>query len=240
MKLMDKKKQELLIINKFLIQSNQFKEYSIKENEKPDFILSLNKHTIGVELTEFFNDNSKSGSKRKREESHLEKMKKKTRSYLDENYSHLSILVSITYKHTSDKLIDFDFNTVKKIIDDNIYFDDITCVIEVQTKNLEQIVMTKNKSGKPGLETYTITDYKRFNENILNNIIKNKTQLQNIWTNGFDQKILLIHTGFDFSNILNLPNTFNFNYKEYEENWDKIYLFSPTQEKSLNLFDLLN
>jgi hypothetical protein len=86
------------------------------ENEPPDFKLTndFTNDSIGVELSEFFNDYSQKGSLTQREQSHLDKTIKSLNDFVMEKYSELNLTFTLTYKHTNDKIIDFGFEDIKR------------------------------------------------------------------------------------------------------------------------------
>jgi hypothetical protein len=58
----DTKKEECEIIEGFL-QRLQYSKYDIKEQERPDFIATIDSIKVGIEITKYYSDFSKKGSK---------------------------------------------------------------------------------------------------------------------------------------------------------------------------------
>lgn len=114
---LNQKQKELNILNLFL-QFNEFEsKYIVQENEQPDFILidKINRSKTGVEITEFFNDYSKKGSFDNQENQHLNKVFNETKKFIKENYLNENLKFTLTYRHTEDKKLDFNFESIKKL-----------------------------------------------------------------------------------------------------------------------------
>lgn len=58
----DTKIEEREIIEQFL-QRLQYSNYELKEQERPDFAASIDANKIGIEITKYYSDFSKKGSK---------------------------------------------------------------------------------------------------------------------------------------------------------------------------------
>jgi hypothetical protein len=209
------------------------------DNEPPDFTLTNNftNDSIGVELSEFFNDYSQKGSSTQREQSHLDKTIKSLNDFVMEKYSELNLTFTLTYKHTNDKIIDFGFEDIKlKIIEFEPFINN-RGVNNTKTKNFEQIWYEKLNLDT-SVRTVAITDYNSIDENSIVSIIKKKTTLQKNWSSKYSEKWLLIHSGHSFSNIHNIPTKFEFNYEEFKMDWNKIYFMSPTSNEIVELLSL--
>jgi hypothetical protein len=228
---LNQKQKELNILNLFL-KFNEFEsKYIVQENEQPDFILidKINRSKTGVEITEFFNDFSKKGSYDNRENKHFNKVFNETKEFIKENYLNENLEFTITYRHTEDKLLDFNSESIKKIMIENEPFENDVQTIKINSKNLEQIVV-KKKEGDSCLISLSITDYNKINEETIQCYIETKSELQKKWNFEFDKKWLIIHTGYEFSNNFNNPKELKNDYGYYKNYWDKIYLMFPTEK----------
>lgn len=233
------KKKERYHLDNFLKTISTHSDFSIEEDEKPDFTLidESNHKIIGIELIEFFNDYKDNGSLSKREQTHLDKIYNSLNKFINERYPESDLSFTLTYRHTNDKNIDFDFETIKRKIIELEPFEELKGVNHTMTKNLVQIVYEKNNK-KSSLTFISITDYNPIDENSIISIIKNKTELQKSWDSKYGEKWLLIYSGFSFSNIHTKPNRFEFNYNEFNKNWDRIYFLFSTSNEVVDLMTL--
>jgi hypothetical protein len=233
------KRKERYHLDIFLKTISTHSDYLIKEYEKPDFILvdDSSDKIIGIELSEFFNDYKDNGSLSKREQTHLDKIYDSLNKFINERYPESDLSFTLTYRHTNDKNIDFDFELIKRKIIELEPFEELKGVINSRTKNFVQIVYEK-LNRKSSLTFLSQTDYNHINEDSIISIIKNKTELQNSWDSIYREKWLLIYSGFSFSNIHTKPNRFEYNYNEFKGNWDRVYFLFSTSNEVVDLLTL--
>ena len=219
-----KKKKEREILNLWLEKFNY--KYSPIPIDPPDFKIKTESGILGVEITEYYPDYEKKGSALKKEYAHLNKVWDKTRALLKAKYPYYSIFIN--YYHSPDKKIKFKYEDIENYLNKHINDKTEREVVDIREGNIERIVIEK-KDRESGLNTMAITDYNKFNENTLREIIKDKTNLQENWRNSFNQKILLIHTSLDFSNNINCPKKLTSDFTEFNMYWDKIFMLFQVQ-----------
>lgn len=229
-KIFERKYLNYWIENRF----NQTK-ITVVDYEKPDFIIMSDETSYGVEVTEFYNDYSKNGSLSKKEQKHLERVWFETKRYLKENHPYHR--VSINYRHTKDKKIDFNGKDIIRILDSNINYVSPIIVVRPENINLVQIRI-EIKSHPSGLNCYSTTDYNRFKESSLIEIIDEKTKKKKLWKDNYNMSVLLIHTSLDFSNNINPPIQFVEDYSDYYSEWDDIILIFQINVKEVKLMSL--
>jgi len=214
----------------FLKSKSWFENFEIKESECPDFILTEKATNINIalEITEFFNDYSKKGSNDQREYNHLSNVTDQTRKYIKEKFKNKKLKFYLTYKLTNDKSIDFNFNMIKKYLDEFYSSDLKKNTIVINSKNLEKIVIEESNL-EPEFCTLAVTGNNPIDENTLKKHIVDKIIKQKKWKGNFNEKWLLIHTGNGFSNNFNKPKKLETNFCEFKSNWDKIFLMFPTK-----------
>ena len=229
-----KKKKEREILNVWLEKFNY--KCSPIPTDPPDFKIKTESGILGVEITEYYSDYGRKGSALKEEHVHLNKVWAKTRKLLKDKYPYYGVFIN--YYHTSDKVIKFKYEDIKDHLNKHITDETEKIVLDIKKDNLRRIIIEK-KSHESGLSTMSTTDYNKFDENILRQIIKDKTNLQESWKNGFNQKILLIHTSLDFSNNINCPKKLESDFTEFNTSWSKIFVLFQKQKNEWDFLSIL-
>ena len=200
-----------------------------EEPPNPDFLLEEKSgRKIGLELTEYFPDDLKNkGSNYRKIDSYFELIKKEVQNQLREIYSDKSLLLFIHYTHINNPVFnrEDDIETIMNGVD---FMIQNKCSIynNFDMKYLNMITLDK-WMGKSNCELITIGDYKSVDEEIIINRIEIKTNKQKKWKNFYDEKWLMIHSGFNNSNLMDITKT-PIDLSNHLNKWDKVILFSPS------------
>jgi hypothetical protein len=201
----DTKLEEREIIEQFL-QRLQYSDYVLNEQERPDFKASIDTKSIGIEITKYYSDFSKKGSKMQKNLIEWKNFALSLKQKIETTNNELSNI----YGAVHFKDVKFDF----KILLSNDYYDElIRSIKQSNALNQTNISFPISETEYPFLSKYinqvyleNKTDTKDFlwwdarlqsgdiinDENAVTNIISKKEKASAGYNNDFDQKWLII------------------------------------------------
>ena len=89
-------------------------------------------------------------------------------------------------------------------------------------------------NGKSIFQPFSTSDYRTVEEDKIREYVQIKTSKQKKWRDSFQLKWLVIHTGFNNCNTLDI-NYLKGDFTEFKTNWDRILLFNPFEKKLLDI-----
>ena len=194
-----------------------------------------NNNRIGIELTEYFDDRNKNGSKQRELDEHINRIQSKVQSYLYQNHPDLNLYFHMEYRYPINIKIntDEDFELIILGITELMNPKRIRNSVNLNKNYLGKLYCRK-WNGKSIFQTSSTREYKNLEEDRIREYVQIKTLKQKKWRDKFQLKWLVIHTGFSNCNTFDLKNL-NCKIFGYKENWDKIIVFDPWGKKLINL-----
>ena len=202
----DTKLEEREIIESFL-QRLQYSKYELKEQERPDFTATIDTDKIGVEITKYYSDFSKKGSKMQKHFIDWKKIASSLKQKIESTNKEFSkVYAAVHFKEAT-----FNFKT---LLNEDYYKELIKSINQSNILSKSNSTCQISKSEFPLLSNYinhiyfeNKLDTKNFlwwdarlqsgkvinDENAIANIISKKENASKGYNNEFDQKWLIIY-----------------------------------------------
>jgi hypothetical protein len=213
----NKKKLECLTIEQYKKASKDSFDILVGD-DPPDFVLVSENKKIGLEVTELYPDQTKSGSMKKDREIHLLNLHRELRKKLKEFYPKgFDFCISYKEKFTTKSNHMDQMDIFLKKIEGNLNSN----VIEINSTDIERVFIKLISKFNSRISLMLPTTWNRLNKDMVQKCINFK-QYDKAYYNLYETNWLLISTGLAICNDFNLNQ---FDQKEIEiKMWDKVIL----------------